>query len=117
MSRLLIVLLLLAGAVTLVFDDGLAGSTDLRCGTRLASVGMRQGDVVAICGEPASTRSWQETIESGTGSQNKNKGYFTASITINYEEWMYNFGSTRFIQYLLFKNGILVNIESGGYGY
>ena len=115
MRRLLIVLLLLAGALTLISDYGHAGSTDLRCGTRLVSVGMRQGDVVAICGDPASTRSWQETLESGRGSQKK--GYFTASITVNYEEWMYNFGSTRFIQYLLFKNGILVNIESGGYGY
>jgi hypothetical protein len=115
MRRLVILLLLLAGTVMLVSDYGHAGSTNLRCGTRLASVGMRQGEVVAICGEPASTRSWQETLESGTGSQKK--GYFTASITVNYEEWMYNFGSTRFIQYLLFKNGILVNIESGGYGY
>lgn len=33
------------------------------------------------------------------------------------EEWTYNFGTSRFIQTLVFEDGILMSITSGGYGY
>ena len=36
---------------------------------------------------------------------------------IRIEEWTYNFGSTRFIRFLRFENGLLRNISRGGYGY
>ncbi len=33
------------------------------------------------------------------------------------DEWVYNLGPTSFMMYLTFTNGVLTNIESGGYGY
>jgi hypothetical protein len=36
---------------------------------------------------------------------------------IEIEEWVYNFGPTQFLRYLIFENGVLVEIETGAYGY
>ena len=36
---------------------------------------------------------------------------------MNVEEWTYNWGPTRFMSYLQFRNGVLERIHSGGYGY
>jgi hypothetical protein len=33
------------------------------------------------------------------------------------EEWIYNLGPTRFLRYLVFENGRLVNISTGDYGF
>ena len=33
------------------------------------------------------------------------------------EEWTYNLGPTRFIRYLIFENGRLVDIKTGDYGF
>ncbi len=33
------------------------------------------------------------------------------------EVWTYNLGRTQFIRYLTFRNGTLVDIKTGGYGY
>jgi hypothetical protein len=115
MSKLLMVLLLALGAVWAPCGDGHAGSDELRCGSRLVSTGMRTGEVLATCGEPTSTRSWQESYE--TGNIGQKKDLYRTAITVNYEEWTYNFGPARFMQFLLFKNGVLDSIKAGGYGY
>lgn len=36
---------------------------------------------------------------------------------VEIEEWTYNLGSTRFIRYLIFENGVLVDIITGDYGF
>jgi hypothetical protein len=41
---------------------------------------------------------------------------FDAPVTIEVEEWVYNMGSTSFVYFLIFNNGILKRIESGAYG-
>jgi hypothetical protein len=115
MGKLLIVLFLALGAVATPFDYGHCSGDELRCGSRLVSTGMRTGEVLAVCGEPTSTRSWQEGYETGNIGQRKETS--RAVITVNYEEWTYNFGHSRFMQFLLFKNGVLDSIKSGGYGY
>ena len=38
-------------------------------------------------------------------------------LTAETDEWVYNLGPTSFVVYLTFTNGVLTNIESGGYGY
>jgi hypothetical protein len=115
MNRLFIVLLSVVLSVAVLYDYGHAGGSGLKCGTRIASIGMRQDEVLAICGDPNWTRSWEESHESG--SVLRNKDFYRSAVIVYVEEWTYNFGPTRFIQFLLFKNGILVNIESGRYGY
>jgi hypothetical protein len=38
------------------------------------------------------------------------------TVTVNVEEWIYDFGPQRFIQYLTFESGKLINVRSGNYG-
>lgn len=87
-------------------------------------------EVLGRCGEPATTTSW--TVEesrgvsvyggtpvrtrTGTiiyvGGSTRDK-----SVTHVYEEWVYNFGPSRFLYIVTFKNGRIVKIEDSGYGY
>jgi hypothetical protein len=39
------------------------------------------------------------------------------SIEVPIEEWTYDFGKQRFLQYLTFEAGHLIRIRAGGYGY
>ncbi len=36
---------------------------------------------------------------------------------VTIEEWTYNLGPNRFLRILTFRNGVLANIKTGGYGY
>ncbi len=78
----------------------------LRCGNNLVDVGDRKIDVLAKCGEPVVTDEWYEE-----------ETFRRSSIMIHVEEWTYNFGPTRFIYILKFKNGELVEIRTGDHGY
>jgi hypothetical protein len=44
-----------------------------------------------------------------------NESYLNYHVTIT--EWVYNFGSNRFVKTLLFENDRLKEIKTGGYGY
>jgi hypothetical protein len=67
-----------------------------QCSGGTASLGDAKANVLAECGEPAST----EKSSDGIG-----------------EEWTYDFDPTKSTYYYLeFKNGILEKIESGEYG-
>jgi hypothetical protein len=103
MSRITVAMIFALGMLLLPCGDGRAFDEEWRCGSRIVSVGMRQGEVRALCGEPTSSRSWQE--------------YGLAGSSVNMEEWTYNMGSDRFLQFLRFKNGVLDTMETGGYGY
>jgi hypothetical protein len=83
-----------------------ADAYGLRCGNNLVDVGDRKIDVLAKCGEPAITDEWYEE-----------EGFRGSSVMIRVEEWTYNFGPTRFIYFLRFKNGQLVEIRTGDHGY
>jgi hypothetical protein len=39
------------------------------------------------------------------------------TVLVNYEEWTYNFGSSRFVRTLVFRDDQLVSITSGSYGF
>jgi hypothetical protein len=62
-----------------------------------------------ICGNPTKIKNWKETIITK---------YLNTNIltTINYSLWTYDTGSNRFIEYLLFKDEVLIDIKDGEYG-
>jgi hypothetical protein len=43
--------------------------------------------------------------------------YVNESVTVQVEEWTYDFGKQRFIQFLTFEAGKVIRIRSGGYGH
>lgn len=122
---LCIILLLLAGAG--IMPDQAEGD-DFRCGARIISAGDRKFDVLSKCGEPTSQAGRVEKrikrdyyrdlfpVREPRESEQFREPRFVEEI-VEIDEWVYNLGSTQFIRYLTFENGILVKIETGDYGF
>jgi len=88
-----------------------APSDTLRCGNRLVSVGDNKAEVLIKCGSPAWKDDWTDQIITNPNSVDASR------LSIDRERWVYNFGHNSFLRFLLFENGRLVNIATGGYGY
>ena len=88
-----------------------------------ARVGDLMSDVVAYCGEPTQVTVGEKRqlgqffvpyhVRDGWLVQ----GPFIGEVPVEVEEWVYNFGPTRFMRILSFENGILRSVRYGGYGY
>ena len=93
----------------------------LRCDTKLVSTGAAPYEVRTVCGNP-------DDIQARTESRSVRRavavpcaqGYCSTfvedTVVINVEEWTYDFGTQRFLQYLTFENGRLIRIRAGKYG-
>lgn len=88
-----------------------AASGTLRCGSRLASLGDTKAEVMIKCGSPAWKDDWTDEIINNVNTADELR------VSIERERWVYNFGPHAFLEFLLFENGRLINITSGGYGY
>jgi len=97
----------------------------LRCGHHLVDRGNYQDQVVDKCGDPVSIESHLERklIQSPThvGNRFTSNGLLYGQqqlleIDVVVEEWLYDFGRTRFRQLLRFENGVLTEITSLGRG-
>lgn len=95
----IVLLLILACASTALLADG------LRCGSRVIVQGDSQYVVEQKCGAPDFIDSWRVPAPFNFG--------FVALV----EDWYYNFGPSRLIQVLRFRNQRLVDIETDGYGF
>lgn len=82
----------------------------MRCGTDLVSKGDTKAEVQEACGPPACIR----TPRSATILKWKAGIYWPLATD---EEWVYNFGPDRFVRYVRFYQGKLVDTEAGGYGW
>jgi hypothetical protein len=98
----------------------------IRCGDQLASTGASLYEVKATCGTPddAMHRIEQRTVvQQLPGPCVKTQGgrsvcgsSVTAIVEVVVDEWTYDFGRERFITYLKFEDGRLIQIRDGGYG-
>jgi len=98
-----------------------------RCGTKLVKDGMHEAQVTAICGEPTTKRDLGVAVryydyryfrESSPGYSRYRRpgtGNFASEVVIT--EYVYNFGPRKLMRRLIFEGGVLVTIESIGYGY
>ena len=107
----LIAFLALAAMPTLSVADA------IRCGSRLLLVGDSSAELGALCGQPAQ-------IDRSTGYPGG--GNVRAGVRapaggsddqISVETWTYNFGPNLLMQRVRIENGVIVQIESLGYGY
>lgn len=91
-------------------------SAAMRCGTVIVDVGDHKIDVLKKCGEPMLTERRTRIV----GQELHHPGW-TLDINqyeeIIIDEWTYNFGPYKLMQYLRFENGILKEIDDLGYGY
>ena len=106
----------LMGVSAVAHADG-----SLRCKTRLISPGAAAYEVRTVCGTPddVQTRTESRSVRRAV-SVPCATGYCSSlvdeTITVNIEEWTYDFGPRRFLQYLTFESGKLVHVRSGNYG-
>jgi len=97
----------------------------MRCGDKLVYHGDTPYTVRSKCGEPddAIHRTEVRTVshevsEPCADNERRSKCSRTVetSIEVIIDDWTYDFGNNRFIQYLRFENGRLLRITDGAYG-
>ena len=98
-----------------------------RCGSKIVKDGMHEAQVLAICGDPTTRRDLGYAVRSydlrfrrhlgggWTEYRSGDYGYISQEVVIT--EFLYNFGPRKLMRRLLFEGGVLVTIESLGYGY
>lgn len=98
----------------------------LRCGNKVVRDGMHEVQVIAICGEPTTRRDIGRTLRGPdlrtypTDPRYPTDRYYYPipyPTEVVVTEYVYNFGPRRLMRRLIFEGGVLVSIESIGYGY
>jgi Protein of unknown function (DUF2845) len=88
----------------------------LDCDGRLVSEGQAPWEVQAICGEPTQV---QDSVDLLLQPVYDPFGRVVDHLPVAVPKsvWTYNFGPSRLVYRLTFRDGKLVRIETGGYGY
>jgi len=89
-----------------------------RCGTKLVSEGDTRDQVAAKCGEPTEVVT-QRSVFRRPVIWSRGRPYYIGEdfIEIPVESWVYNLGTSKLMQRVRFESGIVVEIETLGYGY
>jgi hypothetical protein len=94
--------------------QGLAWALD--CGGRLVSEGQAPWEVQAICGEPTQMDDTVEIVlKPAYDVFGRVVDHFPVAVPKSV--WTYNFGPSRLVYRLTFREGKLTHIETGGYGH
>jgi hypothetical protein len=106
---------LLAAAALAVAAPCMADS--MRCGNLLVVDGDTAGKLRSRCGEPASIsrRTVLQAPLIWLNGRAVRTGY--AAVEVPVETWEYNFGPNRLIQRVRIEDGVVVSIDTLGYGY
>ena len=104
-SRVLLLIALLTAASPVL------GASSWRCGSRVVGMGQWTSDVYALCGEPTDRVASTEFITFHT------RRGLEVTRAVFVERWRYDLGPRRLVRYLTFRDGRLVDIDEGGYGY
>ncbi|NNC20252.1 DUF2845 domain-containing protein [Corallococcus exiguus] len=116
--RVLPAALVLAGLAL----PSLVHASALRCDNKIVSEGASQLDALAKCGQPATKQSKTEYVthkvkEGARGETRYGEASTEVTTSTTVEEWTYNFGPHRLLQVAIFRDGRLVDVRSGSYGY
>jgi uncharacterized protein DUF2845 len=88
-----------------------AADASWRCGARLVGVGQTIDDVYQLCGAPTDRTSETDYVTVRVSRD------VAVTRPVVVDEWFYNRGPKQFVRYLVFRDGILVEIDEGTYGY
>ena len=98
-----------------------------RCGRKIVSENMHEAQVIRACGSPTTSRHIgyavrgvylpvRRTVSPGmTVEHFPGYGRFVEEVALT--EYVYNFGPRKLMRRLIFEGGVLVKIETIGYGY
>jgi len=82
-----------------------------RCGTRAVGIGQTVDDVYERCGEPTTRTATTEFVTVRVSHD------VSVTHAVPVETWTYDRGSNHFVRFLTFRDGILVDIDEGSYGF
>jgi hypothetical protein len=108
--------LALAGTVPAQADEG------FRCATgRLVSLGDRMNEVQNRCGDPDAVSTRVEKRRVKYQVSRWIHGVLETvveerEVEVPIDEWTYDMGPRAFVRYVLFENGAVTNVKTGGYG-
>ena len=98
-----------------------------RCGQKIVIENMHEMQVRKACGAPTTERQIGTTlrsvdiplrsVRSGGITTERFAGYSAFVEEVVITEYVYNFGPRKLMRRLLFEGGVLVSIETIGYGY
>jgi hypothetical protein len=95
----------------------LCAAGSIRCGSRIILRGSSSAELASFCGDPAQVNK-TSTYAGGGRVVAGNSGVTAGSVEqIEVEIWIYNFGPNQLMQRVRIENGIVVQIDSMGYGY
>ena len=97
---LLAILLLLASPAALA----------MRCGSRIVDVGTEDFQVRERCGDPFWTDRYTDVVVIGRD------GPLERQREVQYDVWYYNFGPRQLMRRLVFRDGLLAQEDTLGYG-
>jgi len=98
----------------------------MRCGSRLISEGDPRDKLANECGPPTNVETWEEERYHHYDALPPSYQYreferygsaYRVKVIVKVEVWTYNYGPSRFMDYVRIENGRVVRIYSGGYGY
>ena len=111
--------------LALLFLLTAAPAEAFRCGSRIVKEDMHEAQVRRACGDPTTVRHIGRTLRNVNVPIERNHGGWTTRHFPGYgftqevivTEYVYNFGPRKLMRRLVFEGGVLVSIESLGYGY
>ena len=94
-----------------------ARADGFRCGTKLVVEGTTRGEVVARCGEPTDVE--RRSILRRPVLWRHGRPYFLSDdpVEVPVETWTYNLGPNKLMRRLRLEDGVVVEIDTLGYGY
>jgi hypothetical protein len=103
-------------ALGLLLAPSLLLAESIRCGSQLILKGSTSADLLEYCGQPAQVTK-NGTTHGLLGNTYRGSGVIgEATGDIEVETWTYNFGSNQLMQRIRLENGVVVQIDSLGYG-
>ncbi len=96
---------------------GAAPAWAFRCGNRLVSEGDTQESVRAKCGNPSEVQHRQLLRPAVVWRYGHAIRVGNGAIEVSGESWIYNLGPNRLMRRVRFEDGVVVEIETLGYGY
>lgn len=98
------------------FSLAAAPLQNLRCGSRLVSIGANTTQLIEYCGQPTSVE--QQTNRVPVEHYDESRGEtITTYEDRPYEVWVYNFGPSRLVTRLTVVGNEVRQMETAGYGW
>jgi hypothetical protein len=89
-----------------------------RCGTKLVHEGDTRSQVLAKCGDPAEVIDQQPVLRRPVYWLRGRPYHLSYDfVEIAVESWIYNLGPHKLMRRVRFEDGLVVEIETMGYGY